>query len=110
MSLFKGSFLLLRNCVTATYRFTVSLEQDDTKDLYGKYVHQPMLIDRKGRIFRRAEEFINFKPQIKLKQERKRIMITKHQSDIENNHVRDIATYTPPIEYLVETLSFYKKV
>lgn len=33
------------------YRFTVSLEQDDTKDLYGKYVHQPVLIDRKGRIF-----------------------------------------------------------
>lgn len=49
------------------YRFTVSLEQDDTKDLYGKYVHQPVLIDRKGRIFRRVEGFINFKPQIKLK-------------------------------------------
>ena len=49
------------------YRFTVSLEQDDTKDLYGRYVHQPVLIDRKGRNFRRAEGFINFKPQIKLK-------------------------------------------
>ena len=47
------------------YRFTVSLEQEDTKDLYGKYVHQPVIIDRKGRIFRRAEGFINFKPQIK---------------------------------------------
>lgn len=47
------------------YRFTVSLEQEDTKNLYGKYVHQPVIIDRKGRIFRRAEGFINFKPQIK---------------------------------------------
>ena len=47
------------------YRFTVSLEQEDTKNLYGKYVHQPVLIDRKGRTFRRAEGFINFKPQIK---------------------------------------------
>lgn len=47
------------------YRFTVSLEQEDTKNLYGKYVHQPVIVDRKGRIFRRAEGFINFKPQIK---------------------------------------------
>lgn len=47
------------------YRFTVSLEQNDTKNLYGQYVHQPVLIDRKGRTFRRAEGFINFKPQIK---------------------------------------------
>lgn len=46
------------------YRFTVKLEQNDTKNLYGKYVHQPVLIDRKGRTFRRAEGFINFKPQI----------------------------------------------
>ncbi len=46
------------------YRFTVALEQNDTKNLYGKYVHQPVLIDRKGRTFRRAEGFINFKPQI----------------------------------------------
>ena len=46
------------------YRFTVSLEQNDTKNLYGQYVHQPVLIDRKGRTFRRAEGFINFKPQI----------------------------------------------
>jgi len=47
------------------YRFTVSLEQEDTKNLYGKYVHQPVIIDRKGRIFRRAEGFISFKSQIK---------------------------------------------
>lgn len=37
-------------------------------------------------------------------------MITKYQSDIENNHVRGIATYTPPIDSLVEILSFYEKV
>ena len=47
------------------YRFTISLEKDETKNLYGKYVHQPVIIDRKGRVFRRAEGFINFKPQIK---------------------------------------------
>lgn len=46
------------------YRFTVSLEPNDTKNLYGKYVQQPVLIDRKRRTFRRAEGFINFKPQI----------------------------------------------
>lgn len=46
------------------YRFIVHLEQNDTKNFYGKYVQQPILIDRQGRIFRRAEGFINFKPQI----------------------------------------------
>ena len=47
------------------YRFTVSLDQSDTENLYGKYVHQPVLIDRKGQKFRRAEGYITFKPQIK---------------------------------------------
>lgn len=47
------------------YKFKVSLDQNETENLYGKYVHQPVLIDRKGRTFRRAEGFIHFKPQIK---------------------------------------------
>lgn len=31
-------------------------------------------------------------------------MITKYQSDIENNHVRGIATYTPPNHSLYKHL------
>lgn len=47
------------------YRFLVFLKTEDTENLYGKYVHQPVLIDRKGQVFRRAEGYINFKPSIK---------------------------------------------
>jgi len=47
------------------YRFLVILKTEDTENLYGRYVHQPVLIDRKGQIFRRAEGYITFRPVIK---------------------------------------------
>ena len=52
---------------TLAYRFKVTLSSEDTKDLYGKYVHQPVLIDKHkepDQTFRRAEGFINFRPHI----------------------------------------------
>ena len=53
--------------VISAYKFKVILSSEDTKGLYGKYVHQPVLIDRHketDQTFRRAEGFINFKKPI----------------------------------------------
>ena len=54
--------------IISAYRFRVILNSEDTINLYGKYVHQPVLIDRHSepdQTFRRAEGFINFRPQIR---------------------------------------------
>ena len=53
--------------IISAYRFVVTLSSEDTKDLYGKYVHQPVIINRHkepDQTFRRAEGFINFRPYI----------------------------------------------
>lgn len=53
-----------QNNKTVCYRFIVNLTSNETKNLYGKYIHQPVITDRKGNTFRRAEGYINFRPQI----------------------------------------------